>query len=72
MEKTRRNPISAIGRWFRGTVSELKRVVWPSFKKIRQNTLIVLVFILIVGAIIALLDLGFATLMQAIQNLFAA
>jgi len=66
MEKTKRNPIAAIGRWFRGTVSELKRVVWPSFKKIRQNTLIVLIYILIIGVIIWLLDSGFLWLLRAI------
>ena len=63
MEKVKRNPITGIGRWFRSTVSELKKVVWPNFTKIRQNTFIVLIYILIVGAIIWLLDAGFVWLM---------
>ena len=62
MEKVNRNPITGIIRWFRATLSELKKVVWPSFAKIRQNTIIVLVYIAIVGAIIWLLDYGFVWL----------
>jgi len=59
MEKTKRNPIAGIGRWFRETKSELKKVVWPSFAKVRQNTLIVLLYILVVGVIIWALDAVF-------------
>jgi len=66
MEKVKRNPITGIGRWFRSTLSELKKVVWPSFSKIRQNTLIVLVYILIVGAIIWALDYAFGWIMRLV------
>lgn len=48
-----------IKNWFVDMKAELKRVVWPSFKKIRSNTLIVLIFVLIVGIIIWILDLLF-------------
>ena len=55
MENTKRgNPIT---RWFRETKNELKKVVWPNFTKVKQNTLIVLLYILIVGAVIWALDL---------------
>ena len=50
---------SRIKNWFVDMKAEFKRVVWPSFKKIRQNTLIVLIFVLLVGAIIWVLDLLF-------------
>ena len=45
--------------WFIDMKAELKRVVWPSFKKVRQNTLIVIIFVVIVGLVIWLLDLLF-------------
>ena len=45
--------------WFVDMKAELKRVVWPSFKKVRQNTLIVIIFVVIVGLVIWLLDLLF-------------
>ena len=47
---------SRIKNWFVDMKAEFKRVVWPSFKKIRQTTLIVLIFVLVVGAIIWILD----------------
>ena len=50
---------SRIKNWFVDMKAEFKRVVWPSLKKIRQNTLVVLIFVLVVGAIIWLLDLLF-------------
>ena len=55
MEK-KPNLFARIKDWFVDMKAEFKRVVWPSFKKIRQNTLIVLLFVLIVGAIIWILD----------------
>ena len=63
MEKVKRNPIAGIGKWFRETKSELKKVVWPSFSKTRRNTLIVLLYILVVGIIIWVLDLAFLSIM---------
>ena len=69
MENAKRgNPIS---RWFRETKSELKKVVWPRFSKVRQNTLIVLVYILIVGIIIWSLDFVFGWVMRFITGLGA-
>ena len=50
------NLFARIKNWFVDMKAELKRVVWPSFKKVRQNTLIVLVFVLVVGAVIWVLD----------------
>jgi len=56
MENAKRgNPIA---KWFRSTVSELKKVVWPSFAKTRKNTLIVLIYIAVIGIIIFALDAG--------------
>ncbi len=50
------NVFSRIANWFVDVKAELKRVVWPSFKKVKQNTIIVLLFVLIVGAVIWILD----------------
>ena len=55
MEKVKKN--RGIGKWFRETKNELKKVVWPSFSKVKKNTLIVLLYILVVGAVIWVLDL---------------
>ena len=62
------NLFARIKDWFVDMKAELKRVVWPSFAKVRQNTLIVLIFVLIVGAVIWILDwlfgLGMALLIK--------
>ena len=59
---------SRIKNWFVDMKAEFKRVVWPSFKKIKQNTLIVLIFVLLVGAIIWILDWLFGWGLQALIN----
>ncbi len=46
--------------YFKEVKSELKKVVWPSFKQVKNNTLIVIICVLLVGAFIWILDLGFA------------
>ena len=43
-------------KWFREMKSELKKVVWPSGKQLLDNTIIVLVAVLIVGVIVCLFD----------------
>ena len=43
-------------KWFREMKSELKTVVWPSGNQLLNNTIIVLVAVLIVGVIVCLFD----------------
>lgn len=50
------NIFTRIKDWFKDMKAEIKRVVWPSFKKVKQNTVVVLLFVLIVGAVIWILD----------------
>lgn len=59
MEQTKPNFFARIANYFREVKSELKKVVWPTFKKIRQNTLIVIIYVLIVGLVIWALDMLF-------------
>ena len=47
---------SRIKRYFRELRSELKKVVWPSKRQMVNNTLIVLVCVLLVGVFIWLFD----------------
>lgn len=59
MEQTKPNFFARIANYFKEVKSELKKVVWPTFKKIRQNTVIVILYVLIVGLVIWALDLLF-------------
>ena len=45
-----------LGKWFRELKQEFKKVVWPTWGKLRQNTMIVIVYIALVGVVIAALD----------------
>ncbi len=45
------------------SVAELKKVVWPTANQLQQYFVVVLVFVLIMIGIVAVLDLGFGTLM---------
>ena len=53
---TKPNIFARLSRWFREMKSELKKVVWPNRKQLINNTWIVLVMLVVVGAIIAAYD----------------
>lgn len=46
-------------KFLRSTKSELKKIVWPTWKQVCNKTLIVIVFVVIFAILIALLDLLF-------------
>ena len=48
-----------LGKYFKDTKSELKKVVWPSKKQVRVNTITVLVVVLIAAVVLVVLDLIF-------------
>ncbi len=50
---------SKIINYFKEVKSELKKVVWPSFKQVKNNTLIVLACVLFIGIVIWVADLVF-------------
>ncbi len=56
MEKTKMSFFQRIAKYVREVKAEMKKVVWPTFKKIRQNTLVVMLYVLIVGIVIWVLD----------------
>ncbi|MBR2040134.1 MAG: preprotein translocase subunit SecE [Clostridia bacterium] len=58
--------LKRIGRFLRDYKSEAKKIVWPTFKDVVKNTLIVLVICLIVGAFIWAVDFGLAELLKLI------
>ena len=45
-----------LGDFFKGYKSELKKIVWPSWKTILKNTGIVVTFIIILGLFIYAVD----------------
>ena len=55
-----------IVKFFRDTKSELKKVVWPSKKDVRNNTLIVLAVVAITVVALVILDTVFGGVMRLI------
>ena len=54
-----KNWFKGIGKFFRDTVSEMKKVVWPSRKQIINNTIVVIVVVIIAAFVVLALDLLF-------------
>ncbi len=59
MNKTDAKKENKFVKYLKGTKSELKKIVWPTWKQVIKNTLIVLIVVIIIGLIIAGLDLLF-------------
>jgi preprotein translocase subunit SecE len=51
--------LGRIGGFFREVVSELRKVIWPTRKELLTYTGVVIAFVAIMTAIVALLDYGF-------------
>jgi len=56
--------------WFREMRSELKKVVWPTPKQVATNTGVVAVAVIVIGALIAVYDLGANELVKWIITAF--
>ena len=55
-----------IFRFFRDYKSEVKKIVWPGWKDVIKNTVIVLIMCVLVGAFIWLVDFGLGRLLELI------
>lgn len=58
-----------IGKFFRDTKSEVKKVTWPSKKQIINNALIVLAVVVIAAIVIFLLDMLFKFLILTLPQM---
>ncbi len=57
-----------IARFFRDYKSEVKKIVWPGFRDVVKNTLIVLVICLLIGILIWVCDKGLGELIKWIMS----
>lgn len=58
--------VKRVIQFFKDYKSETKKIVWPTFRDVVKNTLIVLIMCAIIGALIWLVDLGLGSLLKAI------
>mgnify|MGYP000475256911 FL=1 len=61
-----KNFFKGIGKYFKDTKSELKKVVWPSKADIRTNTVVVLVTVAIAAVVMIALDAIFGGILGLI------
>ena len=54
-----KNFFKGIAKYFKDTKSELKKVVWPSKKDVKTNTVTVIAVVLIAAIVLIVLDLIF-------------
>ncbi len=55
-------------KWFRELKSEFKKIVWPSGKQLKNNTIVVFVMVIIMALVIAAFDWGFKYLLGKVVN----
>ncbi|MEX0845773.1 MAG: preprotein translocase subunit SecE [Balneolaceae bacterium] len=60
--------MSKINNFFDGVVKEFKKVSWPTQKELTDNTIIVVVFSIIVSVFIFGVDQMYSTILEAIYN----
>jgi preprotein translocase subunit SecE len=61
--------VGAIGNYLRESKSELKKIVWASPKQITNNSVLVIVAILVCGAAVSAIDFLFLSGIQGIIGL---
>ena len=47
---------NGLAKWFRGMKSELKKVVWPTWSQVLNNTVVVIVVSVIIAIVIGIID----------------
>ena len=62
----KRTIFQKIVHFFRDYKSEVKKIVWPGFKEVMKNTLIVLIMCLLAGILIWLIDFGLGQLLNLV------
>ena len=66
-EEKKPSLFSRLGAWFRSLKAECKKITWASPKLVKQNTLLVIVCVAIVGVVIGILDLAFSETIQGLS-----
>ena len=63
------NFFKGIGRAFKNMYHELKKVTWPTKKELLNYSVVVFVFMVIMGIIIGIIDVGAGALVDLIVSL---
>ena len=64
------NFFKKVGKFFKDTAGEMKKVVWTPKAELKKNTKLVILTVVAVGIAIALVDLGSSFIINSIAKLF--
>ena len=55
--------------FYNDVIAEMKKVTWPDRPQLQQATIQIIVFVLVLGAIIALIDVGLQALLVRLPSI---
>ncbi|MGM9936188.1 MAG: preprotein translocase subunit SecE [Candidatus Ornithomonoglobus sp.] len=68
--KVKKKPFFArMKKYFKDTKSELKKVTWPTKEQLKQNTTVIVVFIILIGIFLAVFDVIFSLAASLLTNI---
>jgi preprotein translocase subunit SecE len=68
-KQSKRNiSFSRMMKYFREVRAEMKKVTWPTWSQVRNNTLVVILSIIVVGVVIWTLDVIFGEALNYLLN----
>jgi preprotein translocase subunit SecE len=63
---------SRLVAFYQGVMAEMRKVTWPDFPQVRQATISIIIFVLLLGLVITILDFVLqGVLIKLIPTLFA-
>ena len=65
-KKEKKSIRETVSRSFRDMRGEMKKVVWPTRKQAMNNTLVVLIFMVIMGIVIGVFDISLSALIALV------
>ena len=66
-----RGRLAQVVGFFRDVRAELRKVTWPTFDELRKATLVIVIFVTILGIVIGLMDAMFQfVFVKAVAKLF--
>ena len=68
-EKPKKEKKGKVKDWWKGFKSDVKKIVWPNWKQVLKNTLVVLVVVGSCAVVIAALDITFHEGIKALPEL---
>jgi preprotein translocase subunit SecE len=68
----RANSLVETRRFLEESWTELRKVTWPDYEQLKNATLVVLLFVVLISVVIWLMDVTVRTIINAIMGIFGA